>query len=149
MTNQIYKGWKIDYHPLFWSQYNSLVEEVKKLKQKLERDKFSTHSKTKLLKRIREIIEEKIPNNPNASYFRLTGDLKGYNRVKKMGLPHRYRLFFKTFDQEEKKRIIILWLGYPRKEGDKKDCYTVFKKMVERGEFSLSLESFLSEYDLE
>jgi toxin YhaV len=31
------------------------------------------------------------------------------------------------------KAIVILWLGYPRKEGDKKDCYTVFAKMIDTG----------------
>ncbi len=50
-----------------------------------------------------------------------------------MGLPERYRLFFRAFKKQ--KIIIILWLGFPRKEGDKKDCYQVFTKKVENGEF--------------
>ena len=90
-----------------------------------------------------------------------------YSRLKKMGLPNRYRLFFKVFPQQ--KVIIILWLGFPRKderptapigakslrdagalapfgvrrkgtreeEGDKKDCYRVFTKMVKKGQFPL------------
>jgi toxin YhaV len=45
------------------------------------------------------------------------------------------RLFFKVFDTAEMKAIVILWLGYPRKEGDRNYCYTVFTKMVDRGEF--------------
>ncbi|MEA5552373.1 type II toxin-antitoxin system YhaV family toxin [Anabaena cylindrica UHCC 0172] len=48
--------------------------------------------------------------------------LQKYGRLKKMGLPERYRLFFRVF--KEQKIIIILWLGFSRKEGDKKDCYT-------------------------
>lgn len=41
--------------------------------------------------------------------------------------------------------IIILWLGFPRKEGDKKDCYQVFSQKVLSGEFPDSLEELLSE----
>ena len=28
-----------------------------------------------------------------------------------------------------------MWLGFPCKEGDKKDCYQVFTKKVENGDF--------------
>ena len=65
-----------------------------------------------------------------------------YSRLKKLGLPNRYRLFFKIFPQQ--KAIIILWLGFPRKEGDKKDCYRVFTKMVEKGQFPLSLKDLIN-----
>ena len=72
-----------------------------------------------------------------------------YSRLKKMGLPSRYRLFFKVFPQQ--KVIIILWLGFPRKEGDKKDCpkgyrfayYRVFTKMVKKGQFPADLEDII------
>ena len=40
-----------------------------------------------------------------------------------MGLPARYRLFFLVFPQAN--TIIILWLGFPLLQGDKKDCYSV------------------------
>ena len=69
--------------------------------------------------------------------------LEGFGRVKKKGLNDRYRLFFKAF--EEKKRIFIIWLGYPRKEGDKDDCYAVFTKMVDSGELPTSLGAFMED----
>jgi toxin YhaV len=50
-------------------------------------------------------------------------------------------LFFRAFD--EQKTIIILWLGFPRKEGDKKDCYRVFSKLVANGEFPENMTTFL------
>nr|WP_081942855.1 type II toxin-antitoxin system YhaV family toxin [Myxosarcina sp. GI1] len=53
-------------------------------------------------------------------------------------------MFFKVFPQE--KAIIFLWLGFPRKEGDKKDCYRVFSKMVERGQFPTQLQD-LEEFE--
>jgi toxin YhaV len=67
--------------------------------------------------------------------------LQKYGRLKKMGLPNRMRLFFRAF--KEKKVIIILWLGFPRKEGDKKDCYQVFSKKVLLNE--CEPESFLAD----
>jgi toxin YhaV len=63
--------------------------------------------------------------------------------MKKMGLPQRYRLFFKVFATAQMKAIVILWLGYPRKDGDRNDCYTVFTKMVDRGEFPETLEELI------
>ena len=117
------------------------------MKAKLEPTKFVTHPDVKLLKALDVGIKEKIPQNPLAFHFALKKPLQKYGRLKKMGLPNRYRLFFRAF--KEKKVIIILWLGFPRKEGDKKDCYQVFSKKVLKGEFPYSLESFLVECQAE
>lgn len=38
---------------------------------------------------------------------------------------------------------MILWLGYPRKEGDKNDCYAVFQKMVLNGTFPTSMQELI------
>jgi toxin YhaV len=64
-----------------------------------------------------------------------------------MGLPQRYRLFFRAF--AERKVIIVLWLGFPRKEGDRRDCYQVFSRMVANGKLPDSYESLVAEFDLE
>ena len=40
---------------------------------------------------------------------------------------------------------MILWLGFPRKEGAKNDCYQVFTKMVERGTFPDSLDELIAQ----
>jgi toxin YhaV len=60
-----------------------------------------------------------------------------------MGLPDRYRLFFRAIQTKEYKAIFVLWLGYPRKQGDKNDCYKAFTKMVERGDFPNSLDALI------
>jgi toxin YhaV len=57
------------------------------------------------------------------------------------------RLFFRAF--KEVKIIVILWLGFPRKEGDKKDCYQVFYKKVASGDFPENLESLMAEIKVE
>jgi toxin YhaV len=36
---------------------------------------------------------------------------------------------------------LILWLGFPRKDGDRNDCYAVFSRMVQRGDLPEDWES--------
>ena len=150
-------GWTILFHPLFNDQWQQLLNLVKSLRSRLSQEDFGRHPQVKLFKALTVGIEEKIPNDPLASYFSLRKPLDKYSRLKKMGLPNRYRLFFKVFPQQ--KAIIILWLGFPRKtsdpaspsgarerarkEGDKKDCYRVFAKMVKKGQFPLSLKDLI------
>lgn len=134
-------GWAILFHPLFNDQWQQLLHQVKSLRSRLPTDDFVKHPQVKLFKALTVGIEEKIPTDPKASYFALRKPLDKYSRLKKMGLPNRYRLFFKVFTQQ--KVIIILWLGFPRKEGDKKDCYRVFAKMVKKGQFPLSLKDLI------
>jgi toxin YhaV len=43
----------------------------------------------------------------------------------------------------EQNAIFILWLGYPRKAGDKNDCYAAFGRMVNRGDFPENLDELL------
>ena len=142
-------GWTILFHPLFDDQWQQLLNLVKSLRSRLSQEDFVQHPQVKLFKALTVGIEQKIPNEPLASYFALRKPLDKYSRLKKMGLPNRYRLFFKVFPQQ--KVIIILWLGFPRKEGDKKDCpkgyrfayYCVFAKMVKKEQFPLSLKDLI------
>ena len=141
-------GWSIYFHKLFAQQIKEQVQEVKNLKLKLSEEEFVKHFEVKLLAAIRIGIKQKIPQNPFAPYFRLRGTLKRYHRLKKMGLNERYRLFFLPFDsvdQEKQKIIVILWLGFPRKEGDKNDCYNVFSKMVSNGKFPTNIDELMME----
>ncbi|MBD2415910.1 endonuclease [Nostoc calcicola FACHB-389] len=139
-------GWEVYFHPqLFGRQYQELFERVSRLQEQLPEAVYKTHATVKLFAAITVAIETKIPSDPFASHFALTGALKRYGRVKKMGLPERYRLFFRAFDTEQLKAIVILWLGFPRKEGAKDDCYQVFTKMIERGTFPDSLDELVAD----
>jgi toxin YhaV len=140
-------GWQIFFYPLFNEQWVELRNRVHVLKNELPKEEFITHSDVKFLKALNIGIKEKIPQDPFASHFALQKPLQKYSRLKKMGLPERYRLFFRAF--KEPKIIIILWLGFPRKEGDKKDCYQVFSKKVENGDFPESIDNLLAECELE
>lgn len=135
--------WQIFFYPLFNEQWVELREKVRILKNDLSKEEFLTHSDVKLLKALNIDIKEKIPQDPFASHFALQKPLQKYGRLKKMGLPERYRLFFRAF--KEQKILIILWLGFPRKEGDKKDCYKVFTKKVNNGEFPENIDEFKAE----
>jgi toxin YhaV len=92
-------------------------------------------------------IKEKIVLDPFAPQFTLKGSLRHYGRLKGMGLSDRHRLFFRAFEAEGRKILIILWLGFPRKQSDKNDCYEVFSRMVSNGDFPETLEKLLVETD--
>jgi toxin YhaV len=149
MANFVSNGWEIYFHPqLFGTQYQELFNRVSQLRDKLPEAEFKTHATVKLFAAITVVIETKIPSDPLANHFALIGALKGYGRVKKMGLPKRYRLFFRAFETPQMKAITILWLGFPGKEGAKDDCYEVFTKMVTRGTFPDNLDELIAEWDL-
>jgi toxin YhaV len=140
-------GWTMLFYTDFQLQWEDLTAKVIKLKSKLDPKDFVTHPDVKLLKAIDSGIRDKISIDPFATHFLLRKPLQQYGRLKKMGLPQRYRLFFRAF--AERKVIIILWLGFPRKEGDRRDCYQVFSKMVANGKLPDSYESLVAEFDLE
>ncbi|MBE9190473.1 type II toxin-antitoxin system YhaV family toxin [Gloeocapsopsis crepidinum LEGE 06123] len=144
----IVNGWRIYFiKRLFGKQRRDLQAEVRHLKKKLTFEEYQSHATVKLYTAIMVAIKEKIPLDPFASHLALSGSLKKYSRVKKMGLPDRYRLFFRALQTPEHKAIFILWLGYPRKQGDKNDCYKAFTKMVQKGEFPESIDDLLLNSD--
>jgi toxin YhaV len=146
MNAIIRNGWEIYFHrDLFGEQRRQLKEQVSQLKANLPHQEFVKHATVKLLAAVMAGIKEKIVLDPFAPQFTLKGSLRHYGRLKGMGLNDRYRLFFRAFAAEDRKVLIILWLGFPRKEGDKNDCYEVFSRMVCNGDFPESLEQLLLE----
>ncbi len=128
-------GWEIVFQPhLFARQYEQLKAEVKRLKQELDQQSYLQHPQVKLQAAVMEGIKERIAADPHAARFGLTGPLRRYGRLKGLGLPDRYRLFFRTFEADGRRVMLILWLGFPRKDGDPNDGYAVFQQMVRRGD---------------
>ena len=141
-------GWEIAFQPqLFARQYAELKAEVRRLKQELDPQTFAQHPQVKLLAAVMEGIKERIASDPYASRFALSGPLRRYGRLKGLGLPDRYRLFFRPFEAEGRRLLLILWLGFPRKDGDRNDCYAVFSRLVQRGELPEDWESLQRELD--
>jgi toxin YhaV len=68
-------------------------------------------------------------------------------RLKGLGLPDRYRLFFRSFEAEGRRLLLILWLGFPRKDGDRNDCTAVFSRLVQRGDLPEDWASLQRELD--
>jgi toxin YhaV len=139
----IRNGWEIYFHRQLFGEQRRLRERVKQLKAELPEADYLGYPDVKLLAAVMLGIKEKIVLDPLASQFALTGSLRRYGRMKGMGLPNRYRLFFRAFSSEERQILIVLWLGYPRKAGDKRDCYEVFTKMVGNGDFPDNLRELL------
>ncbi len=141
-------GWEIAFQPqLFARQYAELKAEVTRLKYQLDPSSFRQHPRVKLLAAVMEGIKEHIAADPYSSRFALRGPLRRYGRLKGLGLPERYRLFFRPFEAEGRRVLLILWLGFPRKEGDRTDCYAAFSRMVSRGDLPDTWQSLQAELD--
>lgn len=93
-----------------------------------------TKQASKLFKKIKDRREqeillnklEKLKYNPAQQGKALTKELNGYRSVRAVG--QRYRIIY----QIKEKQILVLVIAIgKRKEGDKKDIYTVTKKILD------------------
>lgn len=127
-------GWKLFRASAFLESFATLEAEVARLA--LEKpEAFATHPKTKLLARIRDVIFDEIPRNPNAPIYGLGNTLgtshRHWRRVKFL---QRFRLFFR-FDSESR-IIIYAWVNDEntlRKAGARSDPYAVFARRLNEG----------------
>lgn len=128
-------GWVLLRHPAFRDPFDALTDEVTRLKVEAP-DAWTSHPKAKLLERIRQLIEEEIPRNPDAPEYRLGNTLgKGRRHWRRAKFLGRFRLFFR-FDT--KSRIIVYaWVNDEntlRKAGAESDPYAVFGKRLRKGD---------------
>ena len=128
-------GWKLFYYSAFQVSLDALIKEVQRLKAE-QTETFQHHPKTKLLKRILELVETEIPTNPGAKEYALGNTLgnsyRHWRRAKFLG---RFRLFFRYSSDE--KIIIYTWVSDEntlRKAGSKTDPYAVFRKLLFAGD---------------
>lgn len=143
----VVNGWHLFYFRLFKERLAQLEREVTTLAAK-DPEGFVHHPKAKLLKAVLNNVREEVPRQPDHPAYRLGKTLGGeytdWRRVKKHGLPPRYRLFFKFTSQE--KKIVYTWLNDEktlRKDGAPTDVYEVFKGMLRRGEVPKTIEDLL------
>jgi toxin YhaV len=129
------KGWKLYELPAFGKQLADLRREVSDIQKRIPTE-ADNHPKTKLLKRILEIILDEIPSDPTAKIYRQGTTLgsahKDWSRAKFLG---RFRLFFRFSTTQ--RIIIYCWINDEntlRKEGSKSDPYKVFQKMLDAGD---------------
>jgi toxin YhaV len=141
-------GWSLFGHQAFVEAFEQLLAQVEDL---AERDPhgFHHHPASKVLQKVKDCTFTRVPADPTSRDFvggEAFGGHKHWRRAKH-GMPPRYRLFFQ-FRSDAPKRIIFAWFNSEdtqRKEGAKTDCYTVFVRMVERGDIPDAFEALLKE----
>src|SRR5713226_5973978 len=126
--------WKLYAHPAFSQPLEALIRVVEAL-EKRQPETYRTHPKTKLLKRILDLILVEIPRDPNAAEFQLGNtlgpDYRHWRRAKFLG---RFRLFFRFSSTH--KAIVYAWVNDETtlgKAGARSDPYAVFTKRLQEG----------------
>ena len=143
----IRNGWHLYRHRLFAERLDDLEKAVFSLSV-ADPVGYKQHPKTKLLASVFKAISETVPANPADPVFRLGHalgkDYAHWRRVK-MGMPKRYRLFFR-FASTPLPLIVYVWLNDDdtlRKEGARTDVYARFRAMLERGEVPAGMADLL------
>lgn len=127
-------GWRLFVHPAFGITFEALVAEVARLRT-ADSEGYTRHPKTKLLKRILDLIEVEIPRDPGAAEYSLGNTLgpehRHWRRAKFLG---RFRLFFRYSSKD--RVIIYAWVNDEstlRKAGGRHDPYTIFNALLRKG----------------
>ena len=127
-------GWTLFAHPLFVEQYESLTDNVEKLKAK-DPTGFTKKNVTKRLAAIHKLAFEVIPQDPTKPEYRQGSTLgdnnKHWFRAKFF---QQYRLFFRY--HQTSKVIVYAWVNDEktlRAYESKNDAYKVFSKMLASG----------------
>lgn len=130
----IVNGWYLLPHSLFLNQYEDLINEVEKLREKNPLH-YKEKNPAKRLAAVQKLIFEKIPQDPTLPEYRqgttLGDEYKHWFRAKFF---QQYRLFFRY--HLESKIIVYAWVNdenTKRAYGSKSDAYYIFKKMLNSG----------------
>ena len=126
-------GWRLFAHPLFLDQFEDLLTQVERLRQKTP--DYQKKNAAKRLAAISKLVFEVIPQDPTRSEYRqgstLGDEYKHWFRAKFF---QQYRLFFRY--HQGSKIIVFAWVndeGSKRAYDSKTDAYRVFKQMLENG----------------
>jgi len=158
-------GWALYQHQLMAEILAELENQVESLIVRFEAENndrdITDHPLIKLYDAITDNIYIHVPANPqhpnyllgntlintNVLKRTLKSDSKAFLRVKRQGLPDRYRLFFR-FQSAAPRSIIYIWMNSERtqrKAGSKTDVYTVFSKMLNKGDVPVSYKELLKQ----
>lgn len=139
-------GWYLFAHPLFLDQFEQLLTQVEKFREKDPTD-YREKNSTKRLAAITKLVFEKIPQDPTLSEYRqgttLGDEHKHWFRAKFF---QQYRLFFRF--HLESKIIVYAWVNdenTKRAYNNKSDAYNTFKKMLKKGRPPNDWETLLKE----
>lgn len=131
----VVNGWAIFAHPLFLDQFEALIRQVEKFKQK-DPSGFNKKNASKRLAAIAKLAFDVIPQDPARAEYRQGGTLgedhKHWFRAKFF---QQYRLFFRY--HAPSKVIVFAWVNdddTKRAIESNDDAYRIFKKMLESGQ---------------
>lgn len=138
--------WSIFAHPLFLNQFDQLLAQVERLRQKYPQD-YKTKNATKRLAAIAKLAFEIIPQEPTRSDYRQGTTLGDeYKHWFRATFFQQYRLFFRY--HLESKIIVYAWVNdenSKRAYESDTDAYRVFRKMLESGHPPDDWETLLEE----
>ncbi|WP_445496623.1 type II toxin-antitoxin system YhaV family toxin [Photorhabdus sp. SF281] len=127
-------GWTLLYHSCVIQQLQKLHEAVKRA-EKSDPYGFESNASVKLFRALSKLILDVVPSDPSRDEYRqgnTLGSARRHWRRAKIG--RRFRLFFRY---DSRARVIVYaWVNDEetlRSEGSKSDPYTVFEKMLGRG----------------
>jgi toxin YhaV len=127
-------GWKLYRASAFVEAFAPLEAEVTRLAAD-KPDSFASHPKAKLMGRIRTLIIDEIPRDPNAHIYGLGNTLgPAHRHWRRAKFLQRFRLFFR-FDSASR-IIIYAWMNDEntlRKAGSRSDPYAVFSRRLDDG----------------
>lgn len=131
----IVNGWCLLAHSLFLDQFENLIAEVETSRKK-NPSTYKAKNSTKRLAAILKLIFEKIPQDPALPEYRqgatLGDEHKHWFRAKFF---QQYRFFFRF--HLESKIIVYAWVNdedTKRAYNNKSDAYSVFNKMLKKGD---------------
>ena len=126
--------WRLFAHPAFSEALDRLVTAVEALRRR-DPSGYSSHPKTKLLRRVVDLVTTEIPRDPGAREYNLGNTLgpayRHWRRAKFLG---RFRLFFRYSSAH--RSILYVWMndeGTLRKAGDRNDPYAPFERGLRSG----------------
>lgn len=103
--------------------------------EKQQPQTYRSHPKTKLLKRVLDLILVEVPRDPNALEFQLGNTLgPAYRHWRRARFLARFRLFFRFSSTHN--AIVYAWVKDEttlRKAGAQTDPYAVFTKRLQEG----------------
>lgn len=139
-------GWKLYRAGAFAHALTALQAEVERLAAG-KPETYRAHPKTKLLARVRALVLDEIPRDPNARVYALGATLgPAHRHWRRAKFLQRFRLFFR-FDSASR-IIVYAWMNDEntlRKAGARSDPYAVFAQRLDAGDPPDDWNELLSE----
>lgn len=127
-------GWTLLFHDCIVEQVQKLDTAARRAEQN-DPQGFESNANVKLINALSHLMLNVVPNDPSRDEYRQGNTLgTAYRHWRRAKIGRRFRLFFR-YDSKAKV-IVFAWVNDEqtlRSAGSKSDPYTVFEKMLGRG----------------